>query len=120
MHYACTIESAVLIIRTWLFHPCKRSKIQETSTGNVKNFFEVFKYYKRSYLNIIIPICTLLVFFSGHLLTGSLANTEEPDVMLHNLAFYEDPHRLLRLKQFSKTDIYFKSRNFDISSKKDR
>ena len=37
----------------------------------------------------------------------SLANSEDPDEMLHNAAFHLDLHCLLRQKQFSEKEMQF-------------
>ena len=36
---------------------------------------------------------------------GTMANGEDPDEMQHNAAFHQGLHCLLRLKQFSGTEI---------------
>ena len=37
---------------------------------------------------------------------GNLANSEDPDEMLHHVAFHQGLHCLLRLKQTSWTEIH--------------
>ena len=45
--------------------------------------------------------------YTGNPLTSTLANREDPDEMLHNAAFHQGLHCLLRLKQSSMKEIQF-------------
>ena len=44
---------------------------------------------------------------------GTLANSEDPDKMQHNAAFYQGLHCLLRSKQLSGKEVHY---NLGISS----
>ena len=43
---------------------------------------------------------------------GTLANSEDPDEMQHNAAFYQCLHCLLRFKRSSGTEIHHSLENF--------
>ena len=48
---------------------------------------------------------------NGTPLTGTLANSEDPDEMQHHAAFHQGLHCLLRLKQRSKSEIHHYLKN---------
>ena len=55
-------------------------------------------------------------FWIPYLQTATLANSEDPDEMLHNATFNQGLHCLLRLKQSSGTKILWKLQPVTVST----